>query len=705
MPVRHFDIFTAERRLLQHSSLVLLKDIRLGIDGTYWLRKLLQSTVREAAPAAMGGVPFGLKAAIERDLELFRSHNIQPFFVFNGLALIRKDKPFSSEDFRPQKRANAWDAYEKGKIDQAMSGWISSGSTYQPDLLSVVFEVLHSHDIEFIRAPYSAWAQLVYLEKHSKEYIHAIYGSSELLMYDVDKVIIGMDLEKGNYTWVSKKSILQDLQVNDEQFLDICILAGFEYSSTFPPLQSDMMSFTFKGVIDMIKQYKTGFNAVQGFADHAEVIKTKYVDHYCRIRCAIKYHPILNQDNHVEPLNAENAPTDIHEFIGYRLPDEVYYYLTQCLINPQVINNLESGVLIELPPLCNGETIEYHKFLTKLLEIRVQSLNLLVGPLHQFYHSRKVVSIFWFEPNVEHPMNHQDAMKTNEWLIPQNIIQQEQKNPDASPDFGLALTSLHRFQEAHNPNLILETKDQIILSILLNLLERRRFIESNRTLTKYGRAYLDGLKQGGNRNSEELYLALELIRADILRGEAYSKTYFGSSNVGTEEEKKNISLICRVISLLKIQAKSQPWAGSLNRDLLVTNGFVKTLTKSLRNLVEMSTLNLLLTNKCTKDRKDYLDIAFSLPFLHDTNTALSIVTKSFLERTVQSKGDSAASIFISLNETFSSCLDLKSELDRAFGFWNQIFAAVKTLHSEKSLDTSRFIQFENADKWLKSVRP
>ncbi|KAK9768141.1 hypothetical protein K7432_001435, partial [Basidiobolus ranarum] len=195
MPVRHFDIFTAERRLLQHSSLILLKNIRLGIDGAYWLRKLLQATVREATPAAMGGAPFGLKAAIERELELFKSHDIQPFFVFNGLSLIRKDKPFSSEDTRPQKRANAWDAYEKGKMDQAMSGWISSGSIYQPDLLNLVFEILHSHKIEFIRAPYSAWAQLVYLEKHNKEFIHAIYGSSELLMYDVDKVIVGMDLE------------------------------------------------------------------------------------------------------------------------------------------------------------------------------------------------------------------------------------------------------------------------------------------------------------------------------------------------------------------------------------------------------------------------------------------------------------------------------------------------------------------------------
>lgn len=46
---------------------------------------------------------------------------------------------------------------------------------------------------------------------------------------------------------MSKKTVLQDLQVSDEQFLDICLLAGFEYCTSFPPLNTNVMSFTFKG--------------------------------------------------------------------------------------------------------------------------------------------------------------------------------------------------------------------------------------------------------------------------------------------------------------------------------------------------------------------------------------------------------------------------------------------------------------------------
>lgn len=90
------------------------------------------------------------------------------------------------------------------------------------------------------------------------------------------------------------------------------------------------------GVHDLIKQHKTGFNAVQAYSDNIMVAKTNYIDTFCRTRCAVKYHLVINEEGEVKPMNVENAPNDIHEFIGYRLPDEVYYYLMRGLIGPQV---------------------------------------------------------------------------------------------------------------------------------------------------------------------------------------------------------------------------------------------------------------------------------------------------------------------------------------------------------------------------------
>jgi hypothetical protein len=91
---------------------------------------------------------------------IHRSYGITPVFVFNGLNVIRKDKPFSTEDTRPTKRAQAWDYYEKGWVDSAYGSWAGSGFVNQPDLLYLVFSILKENDIEFIRAPYLAWGQV-----------------------------------------------------------------------------------------------------------------------------------------------------------------------------------------------------------------------------------------------------------------------------------------------------------------------------------------------------------------------------------------------------------------------------------------------------------------------------------------------------------------------------------------------------------------
>lgn len=101
---------------------------------------------------------------------LHRSHGIQPIFVFSGLSILRKDKPFSIEDARPSHRAAGWDFYDRGKLDLALSNWGSSSGVHSADFLNTVMHILAKNNVEFIRAPYSAWAQVknalfIYMKK------------------------------------------------------------------------------------------------------------------------------------------------------------------------------------------------------------------------------------------------------------------------------------------------------------------------------------------------------------------------------------------------------------------------------------------------------------------------------------------------------------------------------------------------------------
>ncbi|CAG8439730.1 12089_t:CDS:10 [Ambispora leptoticha] len=688
--IRHLDIFTNERRLQQQSSLSLLKETRLGIEGAFWLRKLLQNSGKEPATAAIGGIPIGLKNAIEKELGLLKSFGIIPFFVFNGLSVIRKDKPFSTEDTRPSKRAQAWDAYEKGKHDQAYNTWASSGFIHQPDLLYFVFNVLKDNDVEFMRAPYFAWGQ------------------------------------KGTCNWLSKKTILNDLTISDEQFLDVCILAGFEYCTTFPPLNTEFSSFTFKSVHDLIKQYKTGFNAVQNYADHPGVIKQNYMDIFCRTRCAIKYHLVLTDEGKVEPLNSDNAPSDIHEFIGYRLPDEIYYYLSKGLMSPQVINTLISGVLIENPPLCNGDTQEYRRFLNELLELRAQAMGLLTQPLHQFYQSRKVVSLYWFEPNAEHVLSHNVAPSVHEILSTWNVLgrgledEKKAQKVDIYFLFKVCCSTATDDQAAKtimpkNNDKLIETREEILANVLWELLQLRKFLTTSHKHTSWGAAFKKALgssKSKTDSHQEQLFSALELIRFGYLNGNPYSRSYYGSPTVGTEEERKHILLISRTLSMVSPKYQGKPWVGPISRELLAFNSFVKALNRSLRNLCEMLTLSTFLNRDCLNERNDYLDIALSLPFVHDVNTGLGIIAKTYLENIITSSAENGNKIsefrinetLKKLDELFTACVDVKSNLNDGFSFWDEVIVAVKSLKSSDDISNDLASQFLNANQWLSARR-
>lgn len=48
--------------------LSMLKDIRLGIDGNVWLKKITQAA-SEQYLAGIGGIPSGMRKAIEKELE------------------------------------------------------------------------------------------------------------------------------------------------------------------------------------------------------------------------------------------------------------------------------------------------------------------------------------------------------------------------------------------------------------------------------------------------------------------------------------------------------------------------------------------------------------------------------------------------------------------------------------------------------------
>ncbi|KAJ2842373.1 hypothetical protein IWW36_005930, partial [Coemansia brasiliensis] len=364
MPIRNIDVFVRELKLMQESRIGALSDTRLGIEGHNWLRQLMLST-RDGEPTAMGGVSLALEAAIVKELQFFRSNNITPVFVFSGLLVARKDgRGIFKEDHRPAYRHSAWEQYWQGHREQALRGWSTCSPQALTDTIPFVMRVLKAHGAEYMRAPYSSWAQLAYLYKHDSQPIHAIYSSLDVLMFDVDRVITSIGHGRSTFGWILRDHLLNKCSISAEQILDICILAGCDWSPTFPALLSDI-GFSFKSAVDLIRQYRSGFNAIQAMADHPSVRASNYSDSFLRTFCIVRYHIVLHLDGSVGPLNAEFAPNDLHDIIGYRLPTVAYHLLAQGAIHPPILNMLVSGVWLEFSPPDNGESDEYRRLITQ----------------------------------------------------------------------------------------------------------------------------------------------------------------------------------------------------------------------------------------------------------------------------------------------------------------------------------------------------
>lgn len=693
--IRGLEDFLQDARLQQEGSLSLLEDTRLGIDLSHYLRQLLSSpATKEPLAVAVGGQPHALISHIEEDLRVLEQHRIKPVFVLNGLSPAKRSRPFSYEDRRPELRKRAWEAYEAGNVALTHQHLSAGMPVHYADLYRSVLRMLRDREKDFIVAPYLATGQLVALVRHPKEYVHAMYGPTELLVYErVDQVITQVDLRRASFKYVSKHAIMRELRCNESEFLDVALLAGMEFCPTFPPLQDENVRLlpttpgtpSLRALCQLVKQYRTGFMLCSQFAEHPGVAKNAYVDQFCHARTIITFCLVLSAESgQVVPLpvgvpdgaiaDAEgritsaqpkplppmlaplptlaDVPSDLHEVYSFRLPDEVMLYLSRGLVGTSVLGSLLSGFVIEPAPLDNGEAAEYRDYLRhKLVEPptgpRCVALALAVSGLHAFWRSRKVAAVYWFAPHTDHIIPHGApaaqtlVARTTHWMVPAARIEEELHRQNWSRiDLPLCLGATAeperaaRTREPREANARLEKKDEILANTLWRLLELRGFLAEDHSHTAYGRALHHALGQTRvmDRLQEPLLLALELVRDGVLHGRLYSGTaHSGGPSFGTEEEHRQMLLVIRAVSLVAMVYKPAPWDAPLSRELLVFNSFVRALTRSLRSLSEMVTLAMLLRGEARRVRDDYLDISLSLPFQTDTSTGMGILAKCYLD--------------------------------------------------------------------------
>ncbi|WFD33416.1 hypothetical protein MCUN1_000229 [Malassezia cuniculi] len=783
--IRGLEPLLQEAKLLNEGSLGLLRDTRLGIDLTNYLRRLLSAPgTAEPLVSAIGGQPLALLARIEQDLRVLEQNKIKPVFLLHGLSPAKRTRPFSYEDRRPTLRRRAWEAYENGDVDEASRLFTAAGSIPPHDMYRAVLRMLRHREIDFIIAPYLATAQLVALERHPNEYVHAMYGPMELLTFDrVDRVILNIDFSAGTFQYTSKLAILRELQCTENEFLDIALLAGMEYCPTFPLLHDESAGMpplvhgapNLRALIGLVKQHRSGFVLASQFAEHPAVSKSAYIEQYCHARTMLKFSlvlsaesglvvplPVAVPDNYERLLSGNSAaaamvtavhpgmppvpfapqptladvPSDLHEVFLYRLPDEVLLYISRGLVGTGVLGSLLSGLIVDPAPLEGAESSEYRKFIYETLTTNPQSprcvaIALACAALHPFWKSHKVQAVLWYQPGADCPVPH-DSQATldlvgrmGRWMVPAKAVEEQLRRQHTSMiDLSLCIGATAKAEDAQQTLVAragarLDKKDEIVANTLWRFLELRDFVGNEHTHTAYGRAFHTALQavRVTDRVQEPLFVALELVRAGVLHPRLYGQLYTGGATFDHGEEAENMLLVIRVFSLLGMSYRTKAWDAPLSRELLVFNAFTRALTRSLRSLIEMVTLNMFLAGDARTVRDDYLDINLSLPFQHDVNTGMGILCKCYIDALYTLHGgpvsageendatvvETKTSIIEMLVETFENVRDVRAELVRGFHMWAALIKAIESLHKDNAIDSELYAAFNRADAWLRPM--
>lgn len=131
--------------------------------------------------------------------------------------------------------------------------------------------------------------------------------------------------------------------------------------------------------------------------------------------------------------------------------------------------------------------------------------------------------------------------------------------------------------------------------------------------------------------------------------------------------------------------QAQAWSAPLSRELLVFNSFIRSLSRSLRTLLEVTSLNMLLRGDVRRARDDLLDITLSLPFQTEVNTGFGILAKVYLDALTHINGgqrvrdpngpgirDAKSMALEICEDTFTGIKYPRLEVERGFRFWDVV---------------------------------
>mmetsp|Transcript_50726 Transcript_50726/g.117800 ORF Transcript_50726/g.117800 Transcript_50726/m.117800 type:complete len:761 (+) Transcript_50726:91-2373(+) len=710
MRVRHLQSHLADQHLISQGQLDWLRGLRVGIDAVYWLRSI--QALKDPFADALGGIPPGIFGFVDKELESFKRQGISPVFVFQGMAPGPQHSMFISR--MDQQMELAWSHLAQGHKSDAQKCFAVSTSRINGDFVYFIFHHLRQKGCEVLQAPYFAGAQLAHFSEQG--IVHTVFGPPGLLLYSIPRVVIHIHFVHHSFDWVELEAVLTKWQINRDQFIDACMLAGTEYCLTYPYLNlghfqpaASNARFNFDAAVHIIKQAPL-INWMQTFP--TEEMKNDHVDGYCICKVLVQSSPVLHMpENSVRPLGPRmpgapslQVPHDFSHIMGEQLPSSLYYLMLNGIISHKLPQALAKGEWLDKSqPLV--DTKEFRDLITDLQDYRQRALGLIARHLHAGFRQKNIVCKAFWEPHLGRPFGAQGQAEQRviqpkklkrglRWRIDSKAVEEEMRRQEVDKvDFKFCLQwHAHEF---HNEGQLYKdikkfgdptfSNDMNSLAALVHfmLLEHLELIADDGEMTVLGNV----LKDSPRHLQEPCLVALEMMKFGVLNGEPFDaaqadrpfpqQVNYPRADVDTRT--KSELLLSRVVSLVPMRLKNDMWNADVEFDLAAFHSLVRILKRTLRQLTEASLSSILLKDlsrvkllppgfMCASPKKeDHTQTPSLLPTFMLPRACMGIVCLFFLRY----RGDQH-SLSKELVQRFPCCVQPKEDLRTAFHFWDDL---------------------------------
>ncbi|KAI5965641.1 uncharacterized protein KGF55_001003 [Candida pseudojiufengensis] len=756
MPIKSLEPFLFERKLVYPSSIEILTNATIGIDVENYLNRIYTSK-KEHFLAAIGGSPSSLKDYIYADLQVFKEFSIKPIFVISRSNTQSQNIEYKSNELSPveQSLESTWNKIsnlqkQNSNYHQHFQAFENYRSLNESIPLQAIINDLVSIFIEFgvdyLITPYDSSFQLSYL--YQSKIVDTIYGSTDLLLTQIDKFILGIENQTREFRFVDKHKILQELRINERQLQDLSLIVGCSLQpNTFPIFPKPLPNYPpiniFKFGLDSLYQYaQVSGNHQDLYGYVLNLNDQKLVDWYLKGQSLIKFTPIITKEGYVELYNVELAklgldknvdflgdddeiqtdgsgnntptkplvkvPNNLHEIISQRLPPELYYYQSLGLIPAEILSSIAGGRLDVRPPAELGKSDSYKKlvsskFYTDLLD---KQYNLITQLLARYYQVKKINVKFWFNDSVLALNNRMNPPITKEV---ENVFTKSSQT-SFSIKYGL-LSNLNTDSKSDQGPDAVETQVDLISSAFSRALHVYGIIDDKNQVSTIGKIFKELINEHediSDEDLEHLILLSLLLKSDTFKltnanpdyfsvGKPYKDLLNEANYELSASENKSILLISRIFGMKKFNIAPVNYQGPISRNLLSFRSSISFINTQLLHTIEVLLVDMIVRQeknnvKIDYNKNDWYELISQIPFYQEVNnTLLGIVSEIYLEITLKklkSSGNKSESITFAKHHLADNVFQVNSTSYNA------------TVSGENAITSDQISKdFDNGKKW------